>query len=66
MFQIKLHGISAEAPKSGGTRTALPRMTSAFEGNQGHIVIAVFDASTGERVENAKVTVTVSGLGHVG
>ncbi len=31
-----------------------------------HIIIAVFDASTGSRVENAKVTATVSGLGHVG
>jgi hypothetical protein len=31
-----------------------------------HIIIAVFDAATSERVENAKVTATVSGLGHVG
>jgi hypothetical protein len=31
-----------------------------------HLIIAVFDAATGARVENAKVTATVSGLGHVG
>jgi hypothetical protein len=31
-----------------------------------HIIIAVFEASTGTRVENANVTTTVSGLGHVG
>lgn len=31
-----------------------------------HVIIAVFDAVTGMRVENAKVTATVSGLGHVG
>lgn len=31
-----------------------------------HIIIAVFDAAVGTRVENAKATVTVSGLGHVG
>ena len=31
-----------------------------------HLVIAVFDAATGERVENADVTASVSGLGHVG
>jgi hypothetical protein len=28
-------------------------------------VIAVFDAASGDRVENAKVEATVSGLGHV-
>jgi hypothetical protein len=31
-----------------------------------HLVIAVFDAATGVRVENAEVTASVSGLGHVG
>ncbi|WP_292526699.1 hypothetical protein [Mesorhizobium sp.] len=31
-----------------------------------HIIIAVFEAATGARIENAKVTATVSGLGHVG
>ena len=31
-----------------------------------HIIIAVFDAATNARVENAQVTATVSGLGHVG
>jgi hypothetical protein len=30
-----------------------------------HLVIAVFDAASGDRVENAKVAATVSGLGHV-
>lgn len=31
-----------------------------------HIIIAVFDAATTTRVENAKVAATVSRLGHVG
>lgn len=31
-----------------------------------HIIIAIFDAATGTRIENAKVTATVSGLGHIG
>jgi hypothetical protein len=31
-----------------------------------HIIVAVFDAATSGRVENAKVVATVSGLGHVG
>jgi hypothetical protein len=31
-----------------------------------HIIIALFDAATGARIENAEVTATVSGLGHVG
>jgi hypothetical protein len=31
-----------------------------------HLVIAVFDAATGARAENAEVTASVSGLGHVG
>jgi len=35
-------------------------------GHEYHIIIAVFDATTGTRVENAKVLATVSGLGHVG
>lgn len=35
-------------------------------GHQYHIIIAVFDADTGARVESAKVTANVSGLGHVG
>jgi hypothetical protein len=30
-----------------------------------HLVIAVFDAASGDRVENAKVAATVSELGHV-
>lgn len=33
---------------------------------QYHIVVAVFDAKTGARVEKAQVTANVSGLGHVG
>lgn len=35
-------------------------------GHEYHIIIAAFDATTGARVENAKVVATVSGLGHVG
>ncbi len=35
-------------------------------GHEYHIIIAVFEAATGVRIENAKVTATVSGLGHVG
>lgn len=31
-----------------------------------HIIIAVFEVATGARIENAKLTATVSGLGHVG
>ncbi|MCZ8547952.1 hypothetical protein OOJ09_27560 [Mesorhizobium qingshengii] len=31
-----------------------------------HMIVAVFEAATGARIENAKVTATVSGLGHVG
>lgn len=31
-----------------------------------HIVVAIFDAESGDRVEDASVTATVSGLGHVG
>jgi len=31
-----------------------------------HIIIAIFEETTGERVEDAKVTAVVSGLGHVG
>jgi hypothetical protein len=31
-----------------------------------HIIVAIFDIATDARVENAEVTVTVSGLGHVG
>ena len=31
-----------------------------------HIIIAIFDAATGARIENAKAAATVSGLGHVG
>lgn len=31
-----------------------------------HIVVAIFDAESGERVEYASVAVSISGLGHVG
>lgn len=31
-----------------------------------HIVIALFDAPTGQRIENAKVDASVSGPGHIG
>lgn len=31
-----------------------------------HVVVAIFDTASGERVEDASVVVTVSGLGHVG
>lgn len=31
-----------------------------------HILVAVFDDATGTRIDNAKVTATVSPLGHVG
>jgi len=46
-----------EATMHGGP----PRGTHEY-----HIIIAVFEAATGARIENAKVTATVSGLGHVG
>lgn len=31
-----------------------------------HLVVAVFDAASGARIEDAEVTAVVSGLGHVG
>lgn len=31
-----------------------------------HVIIAVFDVATGARIEGAKVTANISGLGHVG
>ena len=31
-----------------------------------HLVIALFDQATGERIEEAQVTATLKGLGHVG
>ncbi|MDX8477934.1 hypothetical protein RFN28_05480 [Mesorhizobium sp. VK24D] len=34
--------------------------------HEDHVVVAVFDAKTGARIENARVTANVSGLGHVG
>ena len=37
-----------------------------FNSPMGYIVIAIFDTATGARIENAEVTATVSGLGHVG
>lgn len=40
---------------------APPRGVHAY-----HIVIAIFDAETGRRIEDAQVTAIVSGLGHVG
>jgi hypothetical protein len=46
-----------EATMHGGAPSGL---------HQYHILIAIFDADTGGRVENAKVTANVSGLGHLG
>lgn len=34
--------------------------------HQQHIVVAVFNAQTGARVEHARVSATIGGLGHVG
>lgn len=34
--------------------------------HQQHIVVAVFDAETGMRVENARVSVRIAGLGEIG
>lgn len=31
-----------------------------------HLVVAIFEKDTGSRVENAEITATISGLGHVG
>ncbi|MBN9307771.1 MAG: hypothetical protein J0I99_15950 [Devosia sp.] len=31
-----------------------------------HLVVALFDEATGNRIENARVAATVSGLGHIG
>ena len=34
--------------------------------HQQHIVVAVFDAQTAARIENARVLATIGGIGHVG
>jgi hypothetical protein len=34
--------------------------------HQQHLVVAVFDALTGARIENAQVAASIEGLGHVG
>jgi hypothetical protein len=34
--------------------------------HQKHLVVAVFDAATGARIENAQVVASIEGLGHVG
>lgn len=34
--------------------------------HQQHIIVAVFDAETGKRIENADIEATIAGLGHVG
>lgn len=34
--------------------------------HQQHLVVAVFDAVTGARIENAQVVASIEGLGHVG
>lgn len=47
----------AESTMHGGARTSR---------HQQHVVVAVFDSQTGARVENARVAVTIDGLGHVG
>ncbi|MGE3877115.1 MAG: hypothetical protein AB7F74_29505 [Parvibaculaceae bacterium] len=47
----------AESTMHGGAGT--PR-------HQQHVVVAIFDADTGVRVENARVSARIAGLGHVG
>lgn len=47
----------AESSMHGGAGTAR---------HQQHIVVAVFDAQSGARVENAQVSARIGGLGHVG
>lgn len=47
----------SESTMHGGAGTAR---------HQQHIVVAVFNAQTGARVENARVSATIGGLGHVG
>lgn len=47
----------AESTMHGGAGTA---------GHLQHIVVAVFDARSGARVENAQVSARIGGLGHVG
>ncbi len=34
--------------------------------HQQHLVVAVFDDATGTRIENARVSARISGLGHIG
>ncbi len=47
----------AESRMHGGAGTGRHRQ---------HIVVAIFDDKTGARIENARVSATVDGLGHVG
>jgi len=47
----------AERTMHGGAQTGR---------HQQHIVIAIFDTETGKRIENANISATVAGLGHVG
>ncbi len=49
--------VHAESTMHGGAGTAR---------HQQHIVVAVFDAQSGARVENAQVSARIGGLGHVG
>lgn len=51
----------AETHPEGSMHGGAPRGTHQY-----HIVVAIFDAKTGARVQNAKVTANVSGLGEVG
>lgn len=48
-----------------GSQGAMHGGTRGGEHEQ-HVVVAIFNAASGERVEDARVVVTVSGLGHVG
>ncbi|TIR19930.1 MAG: hypothetical protein E5X34_19415 [Mesorhizobium sp.] len=50
-----------ESHPEGGMHGGAPRGAHQY-----HVVVAVFDARTGERIENAEVTANVSALGHVG
>jgi hypothetical protein len=47
----------AETTMHGGTPAGL---------HEYHLLVAVFEAATGERVEDATVTAMITGLGHVG
>jgi hypothetical protein len=61
-----IRGRSGAAMHGGGSPEATMHGGVPSGSHEYHIIIAVFDDATRSRIENAKVTATVSGLGHLG